>query len=47
MSRTRFEELAKYIQLSFDKEDDKQILVFLETEQPVSELFSTRFLYYS
>ena len=31
MSRTRFEELAKYIQLSFDKEDDKQILVFLET----------------
>ena len=30
MSRTRFEELAKYMQLSFDKEDDKQILAFLE-----------------
>ena len=30
MSRTRFEELAKYIPLSFNKEDDKQILVFLE-----------------
>ena len=30
MSRTRFEELAKYMQLSFDKEDDKRILAVLE-----------------
>ena len=30
MSRTRLEELAKYVQLSFDKEDDKQTLAFLE-----------------
>ena len=30
VTRTRFEELAKYMQLSFDKDDGKQILAFLE-----------------